>query len=169
MNSTFFEKVLVTSLGFTVGVLLALALPIAVSAEKPSYAAASKPGDMNIAEVAISNGNFTTLVTALSCTDLVPAVTSGKQLTVFAPTDAAFAGIGLNADNVCDVEGLKGILLYHVINGRQTSSSVLARSSYRTLSGERLTRAEVANGLLAPNVSASNGVIHVMNTVLLPN
>ena len=60
-----------------------------------------KPGDATIAEIAISNGNFTTLVAAASCTGLVPALSGDDKLTVFAPTDAAFAGLGLNAGNVC--------------------------------------------------------------------
>lgn len=152
-----------------IALFLSLLLPMSASAMKPDFASAAKPGTSTIAEIAISNGNFTTLVAALSCTDLVPAVSGGKQLTVFAPTDAAFANIGLNAGNVCSTPNLANILLYHVINGRQTSNSVLARNSYKTLSGDILTKSEIANaGIAATNISARNGIIHVINSVLLP-
>jgi uncharacterized surface protein with fasciclin (FAS1) repeats len=158
----------------TIAVVIAMLMisvvnPMNVSAAKPVHANGAKPGSQTIAELAINNGNFTTLVAALGCTNLVPAVSGTNQLTVFAPTDAAFAKLGLNAANVCSVEGLSTILLYHVINGRQTSSSVLARNSYKTLSGSTLTKTEIANaGIVTTNISASNGVIHVIDSVLLP-
>lgn len=161
------NKLLAT--GVAVLLLAALALPIRAAAMKPTFAAAAKPGDQTIAEIAVGNGNFTTLVAALSCTGLVPAVSADKQLTVFAPTDAAFAKLSLDASNVCSTPDLSTILLYHVINGRQTSNSVMARSSYMTLSGDRLTRTQLGDaGIVATDISARNGIVHVIDSVLLP-
>lgn len=139
-----------------------------VSARPPSWAAAAKPGSASIAEIAVNNGNFDTLVTALTCTNLVGAVDGNRQLTVFAPTDAAFADIGLTSENVCDTDGLANILLYHVIEGRRNSRSVLAAPSYQTLSGERLTQAELALNPELIDISARNGIVHVIDEVLLP-
>lgn len=135
-------------------------------------ASALRRGNQTIAEIAISNGNFTTLVAALSCTGLVPAVSGTDQLTVFAPTDAAFAALGLDADNVCSAipqETLTTVLLFHVIEGRRNSTSVLAAPRYQTLAGIKLSRSQLAGaGIAVTDISASNGVVHVINSVLLP-
>jgi uncharacterized surface protein with fasciclin (FAS1) repeats len=96
---------------------------------------------------------------------------------VFAPTDAAFvATLGvaneaaaIAAVEALPVEALTKILLYHVVEGRRTSRSVLAASEYETLSGLYLTRDELLEaGIAATDISASNGVVHVINHVLLP-
>lgn len=144
-----------------------------------------KPGDKTIAEIAVTNGNFNTLVAALVCTELVGAVSDpDAELTVFAPTDAAFAGLGLNAGNICDAfdeETLATILLYHVVGDRRPSPSVIngQNKSIEMLAGgsiypegrgstvvrDNLNR-EVT--IVMPDVLASNGIIHVVNDVLLP-
>lgn len=70
-----------------------------------------------------------------------------EQLTVFAPTDAASGKLGLSAGNVCsalDEETLTAVLLFHVVEGRRNSTSVLAAPRYQTLSGMRLTRSQLA-------------------------
>ena len=147
-----------------------IAMPFTVSAQKPAAATAAKPSTKTIAEIAIADGRFTTLVAALTCTGLVPAVSGTKQLTVFAPTDAAFAKLEITPENVCETEGLTDILLYHVTEGRRTSTSVLAAPSYSMLNGDKLMRSELSTaGIAIPNISAKNGVIHAINNVLLPN
>lgn len=144
-----------------------------------------KPGDMNIAEIAITNGNFNTLVAALVCTDLVGAVSNpDAELTVFAPTDAAFGGLGLNPGNICtafDEETLTTILLYHVVGERRPSPSVIngKNKSVQMLAGGSIypdgERSTVVRDnldrpvtIVMPDVMASNGIIHVVNDVLLP-
>ena len=144
-----------------------------------------KPGDMTIAEVAITNGNFNTLVAALICTDLVGAVSNpDAELTVFAPTDAAFGGLGLNPGNICttfDEETLATILLYHVVGERRPSPSVIngKNKSIPMLAGGSIfpegDRSTVVRDnldrpvtIVMPDVMASNGIIHVVNDVLLP-
>ena len=165
--------------GFSIKATIAAAIVAAVISllfvagqvsARPSWAAAAQPSGQSIAEIAATNGNFDTLVAALTCTDLVGAVDGNRQLTVFAPTDTAFANAGFTADNICDVDEdvLSSILLYHVINGRRTSNSVLAAPSYNTLSGERLTQGELILNAGLIDISARNGVVHVIDKVLFP-
>ncbi len=140
-------------------------------------ASASTPG--TIADVAIANGSFTTLVSALSCTGLVPAVADpNAKLTVFAPTDAAFGRLGLTAKNICRLPHglLTKILTYHVAPGVLYAKDVLSMSRIKMLDG-LYTFPSVRNGsayinwyakIVAADVQASNGVIHVVDHVLIP-
>lgn len=152
---------------------LTVALAAPVAAAKPGWSDAAKPGDQTIVEIAVGSENFDTLVAALSCTGLVDALNGKGQFTVFAPTDNAFASLGLNPDNVCTIpsDALSDILLYHVTQGRRISRSVLAANSYQMLNGDKLTKAELAEAGVSPaDISASNGVIHVLTEgVLLPS
>ena len=166
--------------GRIMAVLLAavLVLPAVASAER------FQPGDETIAEIAVGNGGFTTLVQALSCTGLVGAVANpDAELTVFAPTDDAFALAGLNADNICgafDNETLVSILLYHVVGERRPSPSVIRgrNKSITMLSGGEIYPAGrrslmlIANNssanIVLPDIMASNGIIHAIDFVLLP-
>ena len=152
-----------------VAALMSMVFFAGQASARPSFARAAQPSGQSIAQIAATNGNFDTLVAALTCTNLVGAVDGNRQLTVFAPTDAAFGKLGLNPDNVCDTEGLADILLYHVISGRRNSNSVLAAPSYNTLSGERLTRNDIVEaGINSTDLSARNGIIHVIDGVLHP-
>jgi uncharacterized surface protein with fasciclin (FAS1) repeats len=145
----------------------AILTPLSANAERAS--AGAKPGTQTIAQIAVGNPDFDTLVAALSCEGLVPLVSGTKQLTVFAPTDAAFAKLNLTPENVCSTPGLANILGFHVTEGRRTSTSVLAAPSYKMLNGDRLSRTQLATaGIATTNISASNGIIHVINSVLLP-
>ncbi len=100
-------------------------------------AAAAEP-TQTIAEIAIANGNFKTLVAALGCTGLVPAVSDpAASLTVFAPTDTAFRKLGLTARNVCKLPKglLTKILTYHVAGQELFAADVLASKRIKMLSG----------------------------------
>ena len=153
--------------------LLAAAMAVGLLA---APAAAAQP---TIAEIAIANGNFKTLVAALSCTGLVPAVSDpAASLTVFAPTDAAFGKLGLKPSNVCKLPKkiLTKILTYHVVGQELFAADVLARKSITMLSGLK-TFPSVRNGsaylnwyakISATDIDASNGVIHVIDRVLIP-
>jgi transforming growth factor-beta-induced protein len=164
-------------------VLLAAALvagtTLSASAKgQPVWAAAAKPGPTTIVGLVLANdGEFDVLQAAVVKAGLVDALNGKGQYTVFAPTDAAFvATLGvadeaaaIAAVEALPVEALTQILLYHVIEGRRTSRSVLAAPEYETLSGLYLTRDELVEaGIAATNISASNGIIHVINHVLLP-
>ena len=139
----------------------------------------------SIVDVAIAaneaTGEFSTLIAAVVAADLVDTLDGFRRYTVFAPTDAAFAKLGLNAGNVvlAPKKELRNILLYHVTNGKRFSGSVLNARFLRMANGET-TRVSVSEAgafinqskLLAPDlidIEASNGVIHVIDTVLAPS
>lgn len=109
---------------------------------------------------------------------LVDVLNGQAQHTVFAPTDRAFVTTlavvdepaAIAAVNSMPIETLTDILLFHVTPGRRTSRSVLAAPSYHMLNGATLSRTQLAGGGLAPtDISASNGIVHVINAVLLPS
>lgn len=162
---------------------LALAAPAMVAAQGEGKAR-FRPGDQTIAEIAVANGSFTTLVAALSCTGLVPAVSDpDAEFTVFAPTDAAFGALGLNAGNICatfDTDTLTTILLYHVVGERRPSTSVITGKNksitmlaggaiYPEGKGSLMIKANNSTvNIAAADIMARNGIIHVIDGVLLP-
>jgi uncharacterized surface protein with fasciclin (FAS1) repeats len=163
-----------------VSAALALGVFAAPAMAKSDAAAGAKPGSASIVDIVVSNpgGNFDVLREAVIRAGLVDLLSGGRQLTVFAPTDAAFETtfgaseatiIGLIQAGALD-GALGNILGYHVTEGRRIGTSVLAAPRYAMLNGDTLTRAElVAAGVVAANISASNGVIHVLTEgVLLP-
>jgi uncharacterized surface protein with fasciclin (FAS1) repeats len=138
--------------------------------------------EMDIVDTAVSAGDFTTLAAALEAADLVDTLKGEGPFTVFAPTDAAFeaalADLGLTADELlADTETLTSILTYHVVPGEVPAADVV------TLDGQDV---ETVNGptvaisidgetvmvndatVAQADVFASNGVIHVIDSVLLP-
>ena len=138
---------------------------------------AAAGGSQTIAQIASGTGVHKTLVAALACTDLIPAVSGKGQLTVFAPTDAAFAKLNLNEGNVCSIPkaDLANILKFHVARGERLSGDVLESSKIRMLNKEfaavnasalTIDGAQINAGLI--DIRASNGVIHVLNDVMLP-
>jgi uncharacterized surface protein with fasciclin (FAS1) repeats len=155
---------------------LALVLALLLAIVLPMPAIAQKPGSQTIAEIAIGNPDFSTLVAALVCTDLVGAVAGKQKNTVFAPTNAAFAKLNLNADNVCtalDTATLSNILLYHITPGVRLSQSVLGKTKIVMRNGGSISVSDsgVINGnstIVAADIRAKNGVIHVIDSVLLP-
>ena len=161
-----------------VAAAMTLALAGPAIAAKPSWAEAAKPGDRTIVQIAASNPDFNVLVAAVSRAGLVPLLNGDGSFTVFAPTDAAFeAAFGASEAEIIamieagELDGALGdILGYHVTVGRRTSKSVLAAGQYQMLNGDKLTKSElVAAGVVAADISASNGIIHVLTAgVLLP-
>ncbi len=125
-------------------------------------------------------GAFDTLIAAVGAADpAVLATLSGNgQHTVFAPTDDAFAALGLDADNIGDLDQgfLTDVLLYHVANGKRDSEDVVGSSRIRTLLGEFLKQdggilmdnVDQAAVIIVVDVPAANGIIHVIDTVVLP-
>ena len=142
-------------------------------------AAPASASSNTIADIAVGNGNFTTLVAALSCTGLVPAVADpAASLTVFAPTDKAFRKLGLTARNICRLPKglLTKVLTYHVAPGELLAADVLASRKIKMLSGLYVFPS-VRHGnaylnryakISATDIVASNGVIHVIDSVLIP-
>jgi uncharacterized surface protein with fasciclin (FAS1) repeats len=141
-------------------------------------AAGAKPGNLTIVGIVLQDdGEFDVLQAAVVRAGLVEALNGTKQYTVFAPTDQAFVTTLAAADeeaaiaavNALPIETLQNILLYHVTNGRRNSASVLGAPGYQMLNGQRLTRETLsAAGIAATDVSASNGIVHVISGVLMP-
>ena len=132
----------------------------------------------DLATIAVEAGTFQTLVAAAKAAGLVDALTGDTALTVFAPTDAAFAELPKGTvENLLKPESrdaLKRILLHHVVQGRIYEDGAAAAGTASTLAGTELRfnydRALQVNGvrISAPDIAARNGVIHVINAVLLP-
>ncbi len=133
--------------------------------------------ESSIVDVAVAAGDFTTLAKALKAADLAETLdTTEGPYTVFAPTDAAFAKLpeGTLASLLANKEQLKSILLYHVVSGEVTADQVVKLSSAETLAGKSVTintqdgvKVNNAN-VLKTDIKADNGVIHVIDTVLVP-
>lgn len=161
--------------------MLAIALIIPVAAV-PALAGGMKHAASNtIVDVAAGNPDFTTLVAALKAADLVDALKGKGPFTVFAPTNAAFAALPAGTlDNLLKPENkakLQSILKFHVIPARIESSALAGKklTSPPTLQGGTLpvdgTMGVKIGGasVVAADVQASNGVIHVIDKVLLPS
>jgi len=130
----------------------------------------------NIIETAIKAGNFNTLVTAIKEAQLVETLSEPGPFTVFAPTDEAFANLptGTAEGLLKDIPKLKSILTYHVLEGKMLSEDLANLTSAKTIQGQdididtkdgvKINKAKVTN----PNILASNGVIHIIDTVILP-
>lgn len=133
----------------------------------------------DIVDVAASNPDFSTLVAAVKAAGLVDALKGDGPLTVFAPTNAAFAK--LPAGTVEDLlkpenkDTLIAVLTYHVVAGKVMAADVVKVSSATTLQGQDLAvktmdgKVMIDNAqVVATDIKASNGVIHVIDTVILP-
>ena len=131
----------------------------------------------DIVQTAIKAGNFTTLATALTEVGLVDALKGDGPFTVFAPTDEAFKNLpdGALEGLLKDKEALKNVLLYHVVSGKVSSKEVVDLNKATTLNGSDLN-IKTNNGkvmindadVIGADVMASNGIIHVIDKVLLP-
>jgi uncharacterized surface protein with fasciclin (FAS1) repeats len=159
--------------------LLAIsATAAAVVAVTPAAAQARLGQDSaDIVQTATAAGNFKTLASLLDQAGLVATLKGRGQYTVFAPTDAAFARVPKATLDAlaADPAKLRSVLLYHVAKGKLTASKVVKRRSVKTLNGQRVNirvrgrRVTVGGArVVAADVRASNGVIHVINRVLIP-
>jgi uncharacterized surface protein with fasciclin (FAS1) repeats len=153
----------------------ALAIAVPASAQYSSDTDAWT-SDKTIVETAIAAGSFETLVTAVKAAGLVDVLSGEGPFTVFAPTDEAFAKLpdGTLEALLADKEKLTAILTYHVVPGKVTAKDVMKLKSAKTVQGKELT-IDTSNGVkvdgatvIKADVAASNGVIHVIDTVLIP-
>ncbi|HUK95927.1 MAG TPA: fasciclin domain-containing protein [Gaiellaceae bacterium] len=162
----------------TIALLVAAALAAAMLGAFASASSASRStGEKNIVETAIAAGRFTTLTSLLTKAGLADTLATGGPFTVFAPTDAAFAKVpkATLAGLAKHPAQLKAVLLYHVVPGSVTASEVVKLSSAKTLEGSSVLIKANKGGVFVnqakvttPDVMASNGVIHVINKVLIP-
>jgi uncharacterized surface protein with fasciclin (FAS1) repeats len=165
------KSMMIAAVVVMLGVSLFAALPAAKAA----------PSEPSIVEVALSvnaqTGEFSTLIAAVVAADLVDTLNGNRQFTVFAPTDAAFAELGLNAGNIgtLPTKQLTTILRYHIAPGERLSTDVVNASRIRMLNKGFTFVTVNSEGvfindakILAVDVQARNGVIHVIDGVLLP-
>ncbi len=154
-----------------IATLMALALS--------AWAGPVQAQDEDIVDVAIGAGTFNTLVAAVQAADLVDALKGEGPLTVFAPTDEAFAALPEGTVESLllpeNKELLTSILLYHVVSGSVLAADVVGLDSATTLNGASIDISVSDSGVMINNanvvqadVAASNGVIHIIDAVLLP-
>lgn len=131
----------------------------------------------NIVETATTAGSFTTLVAAVQAAGLKETLSGPGPFTVFAPTDAAFADLpaGTVQGLLKDIPKLTQILTFHVLSGKLMAADVVKLASAKTVQGQNVTivaqnAGVTINGanVVTPNIEADNGVIHVIDRVILP-
>lgn len=136
-------------------------------------------GKKDIVDTAVSAGSFNTLVAAVKAADLVDTLKGEGPFTVFAPTDEAFAKLPPGTlDDLLKPENkakLQSILTYHVVPGNVMAKDVMMLSTAETANGQRLSINKSGGGVMVDNarviktdIMCSNGVIHVIDTVVLP-
>jgi uncharacterized surface protein with fasciclin (FAS1) repeats len=142
------------------------------------FAAAGHHGmKKDIVDTAVAAGDFNTLVTAVKAAGLVETLKGEGPFTVFAPTDAAFAKVPTDTLNalLADKAALANVLTYHVVAGKVMAADVVKLTSAETVQGQAVS-IEVKDGkvyvdgaqVVTTDLKASNGVIHVIDAVILP-
>ncbi len=164
-----------TTRSFAALLVLLLAAPLSFAQGEAEPQMQTAQADEDIVATLADRGDFTILVDALRSTGLDAALASGDTFTLFAPTDAAFAKLPAGTLDTLTPEQLTGILRYHVLVGAASSEDAAALDSAPSVQGGDLTFASSDAGLTVngaaiteADVPASNGVIHVIDTVLLP-
>ena len=157
---------------------IALAAVAALSLSAMAPVVSAEPAERNIVQTAVAAGQFKTLTKLVNQAGLAGALQAKGPYTVFAPTDAAFAKVPKATLQALakDKAKLRAVLLYHVAKGRVTAAKVVKLHSVKTLNGQSL-KVRVSHGtvtiggarVIRADIGASNGVIHVINKVLIPN
>jgi uncharacterized surface protein with fasciclin (FAS1) repeats len=131
----------------------------------------------DIVDTAVAAGQFKTLATALQAAGLVDTLKGAGPFTVFAPTDEAFAKLPAGTLDALlkDIPKLKGILLYHVVAGKVMAADVVKLKSAKTVNGQSVRIMAKGSNVMVDNANVlktdivcSNGVIHVIDAVMLP-
>ena len=157
----------------------ALAASLALPADASAQSHTATPASKDIVQTAIDAGTFNTLVAAVKAAGLVETLQGTGPFTVFAPTDAAFAKLpaGTVESLLANPKKLAAILTFHVVPGKVMAADIVKANGAKptTVNGQALDVVVrdghvLVNGanVVAADVAASNGVIHVIDTVLLP-
>ncbi len=150
-----------------------VAAPLAAAAGNPN----TKNAKQDIVDTAVAAGSFKTLAAALDAAGLVETLKGPGPFTVFAPTDAAFAQLpaGTVDGLLKDKAKLTSILTYHVVPGKVMAADVIKLDGAKTVNGQSVTikvvdgKVQVDNAAVTQaDIETSNGVIHVIDTVLMP-
>lgn len=166
MNRLLLSLAAVPALGLAIGLMTATAADHHDAKDKKT-----------IVETAIAAEDFKTLVTAVKAAELVEVLSGEGPFTVFAPTDKAFEAVPVEQLQALlkDKKALQGVLTYHVVEGKVMAADVVKLTEAETVQGEKV-KIEVKddkvmiNGatVVATDIECSNGVIHVIDAVLLP-
>jgi uncharacterized surface protein with fasciclin (FAS1) repeats len=157
--------------------VVVLAVGVATATAGRATTSATKMGEKNLVQTAIAAGQFKTLASLLQKAGLAGALEGKGPFTVFAPTDTAFAKVpkATLASLAKNKTKLRAVLLYHVVKGKVTAAQAMKLHSAKTLEGKsvsiRVSGGKVLVGgatVTKADVMASNGVIHVINKVLIP-
>jgi uncharacterized surface protein with fasciclin (FAS1) repeats len=160
--------------------ILAVTVLAAISVGLAMSLAASPAAKRDIVDTAVASGSFKTLTAAIQAAGLTDTLKGKGPFTVFAPTDDAFAKLPAGTvDNLLKPENkqkLVAILTYHVVSGRVTAAQVSKMTEAKTLNGKELAiRTDMGHVMIndatviKADIECSNGVIHVIDTVLIPN
>jgi uncharacterized surface protein with fasciclin (FAS1) repeats len=131
----------------------------------------------DIVDTAVGAGQFKTLAAALTAAGLVDTLKGAGPFTVFAPTDEAFAKLPAGTLDALlkDIPKLKGILTYHVVGGKVMAAEVVKLKSAKTVNGQSVKISVIGGKVMVDNanvvktdIECSNGVIHVIDAVILP-
>ena len=169
-----FKKALASTL---TAVVVAAVAPAVLAQGMQNTASHSTATRVDIVDTAVGAGQFNTLAKALAAAGLVDTLKGPGPFTVFAPTDAAFAKIPADKLNalLADKAALTKVLTYHVVPGKVVASDVRT-GQVKTVEGQSLNVTASSGGVKVNNanviktdVMASNGVIHVIDSVVLPN
>ena len=164
----------------TLAILAMIATPAAFAGDCASGAKAqqaSKNMSADIVDTAVAAGSFETLVAAVQAAGLVDTLKSEGPFTVFAPTDEAFAKLpaGTVESLLKDKDALTKVLTYHVVPGKVMAADVVSLTSAKTVQGQSISidtkdgvKVDNAN-VIKTDIVTSNGVIHVIDSVILPN
>jgi uncharacterized surface protein with fasciclin (FAS1) repeats len=143
------------------------------------FAGGGKASKKDIVDTAVAAGQFTTLAKALEAAGLVDTLKGKGPFTVFAPTDEAFAKLPAGTvENLLKPENkdkLVAVLTYHVVAGKVTAAEAMKLTSAKTVNGQELKISSMGGGVMVDNanvvkadIQCSNGVIHVIDSVVLP-
>ena len=161
----------------TIALAAALVVPGSLAAQEAQGYAETAAASGDIIETAIAAGSFKTLAKAINAAGLTETLKAEGPYTVFAPTDEAFAKLPKGAldELLKDKAKLTAVLTYHVVPGKVTSQEVAGMTSAKTVNGQELSikaregkvKVNKAN-ISAADIAATNGVIHVIDQVLMP-
>ena len=151
-------------------------VPEPASVEVVEEVVAEEPAQ-TVVDIAVADGRFTTLVTALGAADLVGVLSGEGPFTVFAPTDEAFNNLpeGTLDGLLADIPALTDVLLYHVVSGKVMAADVVGLDSAETVQGSSVGISVMGESVMVDDanviitdIEGSNGVIHVIDAVIIP-
>jgi len=141
------------------------------------FVAPARAAEKDIVDTAVAAGNFTTLAKLLTDAGLVATLKGPGPFTVFAPTDEAFAKVPKATLEALgkDKEKLKAVLTYHVVSGKVMAADVVKLTEAKTVQGQSVKVSSMGGKVMIDNahvvkadIAATNGVIHVIDSVILP-